>query len=103
MRSKVKKFAPICLGAILVSSSPGCLSLHGRVPYKPQIPRLQVMPKVHECEIKTPEGKALKEQCVTLLAKDLMAYVVELQSACVALGNSKKDCGVRRTKADKND
>ena len=70
--------------ALLLS---GCSLSLGRSQYRVEMPMLDYMPIVAPCSLETEYPL-----CVTLMLEDFNLLMVELKSACLALGGSDKDC-----------
>lgn len=61
--------------------------------YRVQLPVLEVEPKVSPCDLKDQTGKVVQSRsCITLLDDDYKKILVELKAACLAVGQSAKEC-----------
>jgi hypothetical protein len=80
-----------CGALLLAMSFAACAT--GATAYKPQIPRLQAEPLLHESTLKDKDGNnPIKVQAVTLLAADLAKIIVSLEAACKGAGYDIEDC-----------
>lgn len=63
--------------------------------YRVQLPVLEVEPKVSPCDLKDQTGKVVQSRsCLTLLDDDYRKILVELKAACLAFGQTAKECRI---------
>lgn len=77
---------PLFFGVLLIILS-GCAAWLPRGAYQVKIPTLAAPPRAYACQLNDQPAT-----CVSVTQRDWRALVIELKSACLALGGSREDC-----------
>ena len=82
--------------AILICLSWSCAGPDSNSGYRVTLPILEVAPKQGPCQIQDPDALTfLDGDCTAILTSDYKKILIELISACLALGGSEGECRAR--------